>query len=284
MQSPHARSHPVYRFSGLTRSIDPAYPTNKAVLLFAPVAFLLGALYAYYGSYSLGATMLTGLNAALLLFLGWALTRELSPDDNAAAFVAAGIALTLWPRVGPQSILTLAVLLVAVRLVNRSTGKAATMIDSVLATAVFGVMAWLSSWVFGVIGILAFSLDALLRAPGSQPRRRDHLAFAGALVLVTGLRVIDGVAPLMLPAHLPAFATIVGLCVLAIILYPRPHTVGDVDKRPLVHARVRAGLALGLIATVLLSVDPAMNVFELVGLWSCLVAVPLTLPFLLARR
>ena len=284
MQSPHASLDPAYRFSGLCRSIDPAYLTNKAVLLFAPVAFLLGALYAYYGGFEVGETLSAGFNASLLLFFAWALTRELSPDDNPAAFVAAGIALALWPRVGPQSILTLAVLLMAARIVNRSTGKAATLVDSVIATAGFGAMAWLSSWVFGVVGIAALTLDGLMRPAGNQPRRRYHLAFAALLMMVTGARWITGVPALGLPPHLPAFATIVGLAVLAIFLYPRPYSVGDVDKRPLVHARVRAALALGLLGIVLLSVDQGVNLFELVGAWSCLVAIPLTLPFVLARR
>src|SRR5687767_1116546 len=91
--------HPCYRFSGIARPIDPAYPTNKAVLLFAPVVFLLGATFAYVGGSSFGQILLAGCNAALLLFLAWALTRELSPDDNPAAFVAVGIALAVWPRV-----------------------------------------------------------------------------------------------------------------------------------------------------------------------------------------
>jgi hypothetical protein len=284
MQSTHASLHPAYRYSGLARSIDPAYPTNKAVLLFAPVAFLLGALYAYYAGYQLGETTLAGINAGLLLFIAWALTRELSPDDNVAAFVGAGFAMALWPRVGPQSILAPAVLLVAARLVNRSSGTASTMIDSVVVTTVFGSMAWLSSWAYGVVGILALTLDALLDPPGYQDRRRDHLAFAGLLVLVTGTRVIVGVEPPTWPAHLPAFATIVGLGLLAMMLYPRPRSVGDVDKRPLTHARVRGALAVGLAGAMLLTLDPGVDLFRLVGVWSCVLAVPMTLPFLLASR
>jgi hypothetical protein len=133
--------HPCYRFSGVARPVDPAYPTNKAVLLFAPVAFLLGAILAYFDGSAFGQIMLAGCNAALLLFLTWALTRELSPDDNPAAFVAVGLALATWPRVGEQSILTLAVVLTAARVINRSTGKPATIVDSVLLTAGTGLHA-----------------------------------------------------------------------------------------------------------------------------------------------
>jgi hypothetical protein len=274
----------VFRFSGLARPIDPAYPTNKAVLLFAPVVFLLGALYAYFGGAALVEILLAGLNAALLLFFAWALTRELTPDDNAAGFLAVGIALVAWPRVGPQSILTLAAIMVVARVVNRSTGKPATILDSVLVSLGLGAMAWFTSWTFGLIGALACSLDAILPVAGTQARRRDHLGFAAALVGVTVVRLVLGVEALRLPAHLPVWTLIAGLCGLAIWLYPRPRSVGDVDQRRLVHARVRGALAVGLLSAVLLSIDEGVNLFRIVGVWACVLAVPLGLPFLRRRR
>jgi hypothetical protein len=276
--------HPCYRFSGVARPVDPAYPTNKAVLLFAPVAFLFGAMLAYFDGSGFGAILLAGLNASLLLFFTWALTRELSPDDNPAAFLAATLALAVWHRVGPQSILTLAMILMAARLVNRSTGKPAMFHDSLLAIAGFGAMAWFSSWVFGAIGALAFVLDAWLPVAGTQPRRRDHLAFALVLAIVTGIRVSVGSEPMRLPAHLPVFGAIAGLCALAVLLYPRPESDGDIDGYPLVHARVRGALAVGLLATVLLTLDPGVDPFGIAGLWACVLAVPLALPWVVARQ
>jgi peptidoglycan/LPS O-acetylase OafA/YrhL len=96
--------------------------------------------------------------------------------------------------------------------------------------------------------------------------------------------MIMGIEPLRVPAHLPVWAMIAGLCAVAIGLYPRPRSVGDVDQRRLVHARVRGALAVGLIGTVLLSIDGGVNLFGIVGLWACVLAVPLGLPFLLRRR
>lgn len=283
---PHAQPplRPVFRFSGIARPIDPAYPTNKAVLLFAPVVFLLGAIYAYFGGANFVDIVLAGLNASLLLFFTWAVTRELSPDDNPAAFLAVGIALIVWPRVGLQSILTLAAVLIAARLVSRSTGKPATMLDSVLVTLGFGAMAWFSSWTFGVIGALALALDAVLPVAGSQAPRRDHFAFAAALVGVTVARLMMGVEPLRVPAHLPVWALIAGLCAIAVWQYRRPRSVGDVDQRRLVHERVRCALSLGLASAVLLTLDGGVDLFRIVGLWACVLAVPLGLPFALRRR
>lgn len=275
---------PLFRFSGLGRPLDPAYATNKAVLLFAPVVFLLGALYAYFGDAEIGDALRAGLNASLLLFFSWAVTRELTPDDNAAAFVAVGIALVVWPRVGLQSIVTLAAILMAVRLVSRSTGKPATKVDSLLVTVGFGALAWFWSWTFAVIGALALLLDAVLPVAGNQAHRRDHFVFASTLVGVAVARFIIGIEPLRVPAHEPVWALIAGLCALAIWRYPRPRSVGDVDQQRLVRARVRGGLSVGLVGAILLSIDGGVDLFGIVGVWACVLAVPLGLPFVLRGR
>jgi hypothetical protein len=107
---------------------------------------------------------------------------------------------------------------------------------------------------------------------------------ASALVGVGVARLIIGIEPLRVPAHEPVWAMIAGLCGLAIWKYPRPRSVGDVDQLRLVRARVRGGLSVGLIGAILLSIDGGVDLFEIVGLWACVLAVPLGLPFVLRRR
>ncbi|PRQ01096.1 hypothetical protein ENSA5_27780 [Enhygromyxa salina] len=276
--------HPAYRLSGLARPVDPTYSTNMAMAVLAVVGIVVAAIYAFVGGANPGAALLTGLNVGLIVFFSWALTRELSPDDNPAAFVAVALALAVWPRVGAQSILLLAAALLAARLVNRSTGKAAELGDTALATVGFAALAWWVSWTVGVVGAVALSLDAVLARPGDQPARRRHLGCAVGLALVTAARVIVGVEAPKLPAHLPVFASIAGLCALAVLLYPRPSSVGDVDRRPLSRARVRGGLAMGLLAAALVSLDGGIELERAAALWACVLAVPLGLPIVALRR
>lgn len=278
------RLHPAYRFSGIVRPVDPAYPTNKAVLVLVPLALVLGVVSSLVGEGGLGEAMQAGLNLALTVFLAWAVTRELSPDDNPAAFIAVGLALAVWPRVGAQSLMIPAAVMLAVRLLNRSTGKPAELGDCVIATIGFAAIAWWVSWTVGVVGVLALGLDALLPCPGEQQQRRRHLGAASVLALVIGARIVVGIPQLQLPAHLPVFATIAGLCAVAAGFYPRPRSVGDVDAVPLSRARVRAGLAAGLLATVLVSLDSEVKLQSLASLWACVLAVPLGLPILALRR
>jgi hypothetical protein len=275
---------PVYRFSGIARPVDPAYATNKAVLVLVPLALVLGVVSSLVDAVAVGEALLAGLNLAMTVFLAWALTRELAPDDNPAAFIAVGLTLAVWPRVGAQSLMIPAAVLLAVRLLNRSTGKPAELGDTVIATLGFAAIAWFVSWTLGVIGVLALSLDALLPCPGRQQARLRHLGAAGVVAAVVVAKFVIGIAPLQLPAHLPVFATIAGLCAVAAGLYPRPRSVGDVDAVPLSPTRVRAGLAAGLLATVLVSVDSGVELTSVACLWACILAVPLGLPILALRR
>jgi hypothetical protein len=43
---------------------------------------------------------LLGVNAAITVFLAWALTRELAPDDEIGSFVAAMLAGVAWLALG----------------------------------------------------------------------------------------------------------------------------------------------------------------------------------------
>jgi hypothetical protein len=274
--------HPVYRLSGVARPVEPRFPTNKAVLVLMPLVFVLGAALRGSEGASWVDAGLAGLEAALLLFLAWALTRELSPDDNPAAFLAAGFALAGWARVGEQSLLILAATLLAVRLVNRSTGLPAKLGDSLIITVGFASLAWFVSWTCGVVGALALALDAVL--PSKLEARRIHLLGAGLVALVVVARVVVGVADPQLPAHLPVFATIAGLGFVAALAYPKPSSVGDVDGQPLVPARVRVAFALGVLAAVLVSLDGNIPLQRVAGLWACVLASALGLPIVWLRR
>lgn len=274
--------HPAYRLSGVARPVDPKYPTNKAILILIPIVLVLITVMHLVDGAGWVDAGLAGLNVGLMVFFCWALTRELSPDDNPGAFLAVGLALATWFRVGPQSILILAATLMAARLVNRSTGLAAKPSDSVFVTVGLGLLAWFVSWTCGVVGALALALDGLL--PSSQESRRGHLLAGLALVGVVVARVIVGIEGPRLPAHLPVFGTIAGLGLFATLSYPRPRSVGDVDEQPLTHARVRAGLGLGVLAAALVSLDGGVPLQRVAGLWSCVLASALGVPFVWLRH
>ncbi len=277
-------SDPAYRFSGIGRPVDPAYPTNRAVLVLVSLGFVAGALRGFRADGAWLVAGFLGINAALTLFLAWALTRELAPDDDPAAFVAAGLAGVAWSLLGTQSLLIPATLLVAVRLVSRTTGKAAEPTDAFLVLPLFGFAAWVASWTLGLAGAAALAIDATLpRAPG-QAERRYHLGLAVVVLFVTAARLLAGTGGLQLPDGALLLSGIAVLAGGAGLVYPSPRSCGDVDGEPLVDARVRGALLLGVLATSAVTLDAGVPTTGLGVLWASLTAVVVGLPFVLARR
>ncbi|GEM_PF-876943 len=287
-QSAELDLHPVYRFSGLGRPLDPARTIDKVVLIAVAVACVCAAAWGWWvdGDAPLGVGW-AGVHAAVVLVLSWALTRELAPDDKLAGFVAVGLVALMWPRFASRTEgLDLAVLagtLLAVRLVTRSVGKPATAWDAPVASALFLAVGVWASWTLVALGTVALALDAWLPAPNHGPRKR-HMFYALGLAAATLVLVLSADAPLEIPAHPLVLAILGGLVALAVITVPEPLALGDVDREPLDHTRVRSGLGLGLAAALLLSVDSGLPLFAVAPHWACLSAVCVGAVILAVRR
>ncbi len=277
-------THDVYRFTGIGRPVDPSYPTNATILLLASVALVVGALVSVRAGSGWLNGGLVGVNAAISVFLAWALTRELAPDDEAGAFVAAALAGVAWFTLGSQSLLIPMVLLVALRLVNRSTGKATETIDALLVPPLFAFAAWTVSWPLGLVGSAAFALDAALPVALGQVERRHHLAMSVFLLALTSLRLVAGTPGIQVPDRPLLLLFLAVLAVGAALLYPTSRSRGDVDGEVLVDARVRSALLLGVFATMAVTLDAGVPTGSLGLLWCSLAAVVVGLPFVLARR
>ena len=236
--------HRIYRVTSIGRPIDPKYPTNRAILVLMAVAALIAGGVALVQGVGLGASATRALQAFLVVFVCWALGREMAPDDNSAAFVGtvlAFIALWWWPS---ASLLLLFTALALSRIVNRSTGLTARLGDSVIVTAlVIWTMVSLQSPLAGVAAALAFLLDARM----VDPNRRQWWFAAVCLTAVVVQVWLMGGANLGVafrpePQYVIA-AAIILLAVLVLSLSLRSvSSRGDVGGLVLNPARVRAGM------------------------------------------
>lgn len=219
----------IGNFTGIGRAVDPRYPTNLAIiLLMLAVAAGCGVAAADAGA---------GARAALDVFFAWALCRELDPDHDLSAFLAAALVLLGLAAAAPASV-HLFWLLLVVRVVNRTTGLSATLIDSALVVFL-GVRSG-----YGLFTALAFALDALLR----HGRKRQWLFAAAALLLSPWQSLRWAQTDLVVP-----------LC-LALLFLPVVHasarlaSLDDASAQPVDPARVRCGqllaLAFGLFSGV----------------------------------
>ena len=262
----------IYRFTSIARPVDPAYPTNRALLFILPAIALVNAAVAWLTDIG-GSPAGSALSGLLVGFASWALTRELAPDDDAAAFLALSIA---WPTallLGADAVLLVFVALFLVRIVNRSTGLAARPFDTL---SVLGLSIWASysleqPWLLPVAA-LAFALDA-----GFKDGRRVHYLAAVMCLVAIAWPGFEQLTPRFAPGNdWLWFAAIVAACGLVMIGTRAPVAICDVGPERLQAARVNAGLAIGLLvgAQQLASVGAAAWVST--PLFACLVAVPIS--------
>lgn len=238
----------LYRFTSIARPVDPKYPTNRLVLIVAPAA-VIAAVILDFLVLDRGAVGVA-LSVALTTFGAWALTRELSPDDNAAAFVSLVLALAAQLAFGPAGVLPLFIAIFLSRIVNRTTGCPPRWFDSISIT---GLVIWASGQLgdplLALAATIAFYLDASLAKPWRPQFLFGTICLGASMFFV----VRDGVA-------MPALAQLDGLLFWALIVLlgayslvmfstARLASVGDIDEQPLNVPRVRAGMFVtGLIA------------------------------------
>jgi len=132
------------RFTHIGRPVDPAWPTNRAIALITVATGLIaGGVVLATDSLNVTDTALVSFRTAAAVFLAWAMTREIDPDHQAPAFVAAGLALLgiVYANM-PPPVLPVVWLLLCVRIVNRSTGLAPRLADLILVS---GLGIWLAT-------------------------------------------------------------------------------------------------------------------------------------------
>ena len=237
------------RISAIARPIDLRYPTNRAIAVLMAVV-LAGEFFrrVLSGSEWLVAGRL-GFGLSMTVFLAWALCRELDPDRDLSAFGAAGLALVgalVW---GLPGIGAMFWLLLIVRVVNRTTGLRASLLDSL---ALLALATWLSFnglWPCGGITAVAMVLDGSM-----EPANRRNIGFG---VLAATLTIVAGLSGAATWSEfrfaLPSVAIAVALSILFVpVIYAAGalSSVADDTKELLGTSRVRAGQMLGLFAGV----------------------------------
>lgn len=255
--------------SGVARPLDLSYRTNRAIVLLALGVLLIVAAASALAGTGTVETLTRSVGAALAVFLSWALCREVDPDHDHSALLAAAMMILVLPALPVSDILALLWVLLVIRVVNRTTGRAAATTDLVLLLA---LTLWPLSRGFlqaGPIAAAAFVLDGRLhgRAPHRLPFAAAALGAAAAALIVT-------------PVHLsaPSPAAWMGIVLATALFVPviaaskTIHTTGDSGGLPLDPGRVMAGQVLAL-ATVISTAAGDAQTFA--PLWAAVLAAGL---------
>lgn len=259
--------------TSLARPLDLTYPTNRAIAVLSLMVFFGGGgtLVWMTGGSGVLDSVSKGFNAALAFFLAWAIARELDPDYDLSAFVAAGLALIGLIFWGLPSILVLFWVLLVARLVNRTTGLPARRLDSVALLLLAGWLTFTGSIFVGLITALAFFLDSLLPKP-QQP----HVLFAGVQMLSVGIAVyvngftVDSSTLALIDAC--AVVVISVLFLVVIVDSKEVRAVGDQNGNLLDPVRVQSAQVLALSTALLITVwHGTPGIVAILPLWAAIV-------------
>ncbi len=160
-------------FTGIGRPLNPKYPTNIAIIVLSAIVAIAAAAISLLQGADYLAVLIESLRASATFFLGWAIAREYDPDHPYSAFLAAAAMVTAYFFGYAGNLLFLALLLLMMRYINRSTGIPATTIDMAAGIVLIAWLAWTMDWVVALIGSAGFALDGLL-----DKEKNDRFFFA----------------------------------------------------------------------------------------------------------
>ena len=275
MTEPASNLSGMYRFTSIARPIDPAYLTNRALLMILPLLMLASGGLAWL--YDIGAgPAAAAFSGALAAFAAWALTRELAPDYSGAAFVALVLAWIANVALGATSVLLVFVALLLVRLVNRSTGPRWRPLDTL---GVLGFCIWAAvsarQPLLLVVTAGAFTLDATLK----EPLRRHYFAAAACVPVLIWMLLGDAslVAGDLTARDWGLIGAFAGGIVVIAATSPEPVSYCDASPDRLDRVRVNAGLVIGWLAAVQALLTDGPSAWTETPIWACLIAVLVSL-------
>jgi hypothetical protein len=261
--------------SCLARPLDPKYPTNRAVLIILPIAGVGAAGVEFFRGVHDWHLLLAALGGVGTAFVSWALARELAPDDNPAAFVSMALAYATFLAIPHTSIMLVFVAVTLVRILNRSVGIPARVVDSVAIVLVVGWTIYSNrNPLLAVVAAVAFALDAVLAPP-----LRWQWIFAVAclglasLVAVPGIVQWNRVSPSGAPWLLWVLGAIAIGFVAVIVRTQELTSTCDLTGEALSPGRVRAGMAVGLMLATTGIVPLSHGLAQSALVWAVLLGI-----------
>ncbi|MGQ0679097.1 MAG: hypothetical protein ACT4OM_05470 [Actinomycetota bacterium] len=263
----------MMRLTGIVRLMDFRQAGNRLAALGSMAAAAAGGLFAVRHGAPLPEAAFRGIEAGLVVFLGWAIAREIDPDHPGSATVAllfSGLILFS----GRPNLAGLLGIALAVRILLRSTGKPPKATDLLFLIGLAAYSAGGSSGVAAGVA-LAISVSLNTRLPFPAPRFQ---VLPGALMgiatmvsaVLSGSLAVGWSAPVAFEwIILGAFA---GACLL--LRVPAPESRDDCAQAQLL--RVRLAWATRLAAGTgwaAFALGGGKAVPELASLWAAVIAV-----------
>lgn len=259
--------------STLWRGLSPRNKSHLAIFGCCAVAFAGVLAVQVIDGREPAAAVAIAVNAGVMLFLSWAIARELDPDFPRSAFAAVAIAALILAG-GSEAAGASVGVLMALRIAGRSTGNQPSLLDLVVAPVLAAAFAWLDrGWIGGVAVAVALVWDTLLPQPGP---RRNYLGAAvtlAATVAVTLFRDTLG-AGFVTGGWLGWVVVAAALAAFPAIRHYVPRSRCDRTRQTIEPERLKAArllaLGTGLTGFAVFGTEAAPL---LAGLWGALIGI-----------
>ncbi|MEO0332649.1 MAG: hypothetical protein AAF223_13370, partial [Bacteroidota bacterium] len=264
------------------RPIDPASPTNRAIIIIVGTVFLGLTIYSLSTGKGLIDSLLVGGHLAVTVFLTWALARELDPDYLLSAFIGLPLTAILFFYETPLLIPTVA-LLQMLRLVNRVTGQTARWGDTLLLLGLAIYLAWNRHYVLSFGISISFTLDGWLNLPLKRHRYLAVICLLSIVMIAWFRGVWFGMVSIPLLYIIPSIST--AFILVTIVDYRDPKSQYDNGTGKLYSSRVQAVQLLAL-AVLLLSafLEHSDSTFIHAPFWAAVFGINLHFLYRLLRR
>ena len=273
----------IYDITAIARPIDLKYPTNKAIVLLSMMVIVASTLVRMVTGQGFLDSVWRGFIASLAVFLSWAIARELDPEYDLSAFVTVGLSLFGLIFFDDPIIIVLFWILLLTRVVNRTSGLPARMLDSLFLLALAGWLTFYGNITVGLMTSLAFLLDGILSRP-----RRHQLLFAGLPLLIIAIPFyLDSIkfGENELSLTLELAVVVVSLLFLLIIFDSRKvRAVADQTAELLDPMRVQSAQVVALATAILISLlHGSLGIVAIMPLWAAIVGTLLYRFYILAK-
>lgn len=243
------------RHSHIWRTVDLRVASNRfAVFAFAIVTVTATFLVAELQDVGLGTSVVGGLRYGVGAFLAWAIGRELDPDRTATARLAV-LAYLVVAWLGVPDLAAVAAVLLAARVVVRTTGRPPTRVDLVVLVLVAGLAATSTAGFVAALG-LAWAVHVDRRLSDPAPDREFEVAAATTAAVAIAVTMVAGAftAEWEVPSWLTAIVLVATGVAAASLRAATVSSVADRTRAPLdidrlTHAR-RLVLVVLLAAVV----------------------------------
>ena len=256
------------RISGIGRPLSFKHLTNRAIIIFVALVFILGTLTKLVMGDSLVVSVVWAFGAAASIFFAWAIARELDPDSNVSALISATLMLAALFFVGLPALLTLFWFLLVIRILNRITGIAPKPLDLAVVIILAVVLSWQELWLYCLMTSLILYINSWI--DGEKRKGISLFVIVLSLGVVSAFLGNASFTTIEISADAIVIVTLFTLLYIPVICTrTKLKSLTDITKEPVSVFRMRVTRITVVVVGILVAIIQGYSGFnDLIPLWT----------------